>query len=62
MTELLTVSEVADIFRVDAETVRRWAKQGTIEAVFLPGKGGYQGLRFKREVLDKLLGKINEQN
>ena len=31
MGELLTVSEVAKILRVDDTTVRRWVKQGALE-------------------------------
>ena len=31
MNDLLTVSEVARIFRVDDTTVRRWVKQGASE-------------------------------
>jgi excisionase family DNA binding protein len=56
MSELLTVPEVARILRVDATTVRRWAKQGALEAVLLPTAGKRQGFRIKRETLDKLLG------
>ena len=33
MSDLLTVREVARIFRVDDTTVKRWIKQGTLEAV-----------------------------
>ena len=56
MSELLTVSEVADILRVDNTTVRRWIKQGTFEAVVLPHVNARQGYRIKRETLDRLLG------
>jgi excisionase family DNA binding protein len=54
-SELLTVSEVARILRVDDTTVRRWAKQGTLEVVVLPHVNDRQGYRIKRAVLDKLL-------
>ena len=56
MSELLTVSEVARILRVDDTTVRRWAKQGTLDVVVLPHVNERQAYRVKRETLDKLLG------
>jgi excisionase family DNA binding protein len=58
MTELLTVSEVADILRVDDATVRHYCKQGTLEAVLLPHASKRQIFRIKRETLDTLLGKV----
>jgi len=36
MNDLLTVAEVAQILRVDDTTVRRWIKQGVLDAVVLP--------------------------
>ncbi|MBE3557975.1 MAG: helix-turn-helix domain-containing protein [Ktedonobacteraceae bacterium] len=57
MSELLTVSEVARILRVDDTTVRRWVKQGALEAVILPHLNERQSYRIKRETLDRLLGK-----
>ncbi|HEY5004242.1 MAG TPA: helix-turn-helix domain-containing protein [Ktedonobacteraceae bacterium] len=59
MSDLLTVSEVADILRVDDTTVRRWVKQGVLEAVVLPHVNERQAYRIKRETLDKLLGESN---
>ncbi len=56
MNELLTVSEVAEILRVDDTTVRRWVKQGVLEAVVLPHLNERQAYRIKRATLDKLLG------
>jgi excisionase family DNA binding protein len=53
--ELLTVSEVADILRVDSTTVRRWVKQGILEAVVLPHANKRCAYRIKREIVDKLL-------
>ena len=55
MSELLTVSEVADILRVDDTTVRRWVKQGALEAIILPHVNERQAYRIKRETLNKLL-------
>jgi excisionase family DNA binding protein len=31
--ELLTPGEVAQLFRVDVHTVRRWAKEGRIDSI-----------------------------
>lgn len=54
-TELLTVSEVAETLRVDGTTVRRWVKQGILEAVVLPHARTRRGYRIKRETLNRLL-------
>ena len=53
--ELLTVGEVAEILRVDATTVRRWVKQGVLEAIALPHVNKRCAYRIKRETLDALL-------
>jgi DNA binding domain, excisionase family len=56
MSDLLTVSEVADILRVDDATVRRWVKQGTLEAVALPHReGGHTTHRIRKSTLDTVL-------
>ena len=55
MPDILTVSEVARVLRVDDTTVRRWAKQGTLDVVVLPHVNDRQAYRIKREVLEKLL-------
>ncbi|GHO95900.1 hypothetical protein KSF_059480 [Reticulibacter mediterranei] len=55
MNDLLTVSEVAQILRVDETTVRRWVKIGALEAVVLPHVNKRQAYRIKKETLDKLL-------
>jgi excisionase family DNA binding protein len=34
---LLTVSEVAELFRVNARTVKRWAKTRRVTAIRTPG-------------------------
>lgn len=54
-SDLLTVSEVARVLRVDDTTVRRWVKQGVLDAVVLPHVRERQAYRIKRETLDKLL-------
>ena len=56
MSELLTVSEVARILRVDNTTVRRWVKQGVLEAVVLPHVNERQAYRIKRATLNNVLG------
>lgn len=56
MSELLTVSEVARVLRVDDTTVRRWVKQGILEAVVLPHANERAAYRIKRETLNKVLG------
>lgn len=60
-SDLLTVREVAQLLRVDDTTVRRWVKQGALEAVILPHVNKRQSVRIKRETLDALLeGGIDE--
>ena len=53
---LLTVGEVARQLRVDLTTVRRWIKQGTLEAVTLPHRGKRKAYRIKQATLNKLMG------
>ena len=60
-SELLTVSEVARILRVDDTTVRRWVKQGVLEAVVLPHVHERQAYRIKHETLEKLLAGTTPQ-
>lgn len=55
MSDLLTVREVAKILRVDNSTVRRWIKQGALQAVVLPHVNEREAYRIKRETLDKVL-------
>ena len=40
--ELLTVGEVARSLRVDETTVRRWIKNGALEAITLPHRSKRQ--------------------
>lgn len=53
--ELLTVHEIAQAVRVDDTTVRRWIKNGVLEAVRLPHAGKRESYRIKRSTLDALL-------
>ncbi len=55
MSDLLTVSEVAEILRVDDTTVRRWVKQGVLEAIILPHVNERLAYRIKRETLNRIL-------
>lgn len=57
MTELLTVSEVAKILRVDDTTVRRWVKTGAMDAVILPHVNDRQAYRIRRGTINAILGK-----
>ena len=54
--DLLTVREVAQKLRVDDTTVRRWIKNGVLEAITLPHRGTRQAYRIRRSTLDALLG------
>ena len=54
-TDLLTVREVAKQLRVDDTTVRRWIKNGILEAITLPHRGARQAYRIRRSTLDALL-------
>jgi len=53
--ELLTVREVAKQLRVDDTTVRRWIKNGVLEAITLPHRGTRQAYRIRRSTLEALL-------
>lgn len=53
--ELMTVSEVAEILRVDATTVRRWIKHRTIEAIELPHANKRAAYRIRRSTIEALL-------
>ena len=57
LSDLLTVSEVAQILRVDDTTIRRWVKNGVLEAIILPHIRKRQGYRIKRETLESLLSR-----
>ena len=53
--DLLTVHEVAKKLRVDDTTVRRWIKNGVLEAISLPHRGARQAYRIRRSTLETLL-------
>ncbi len=52
---LLTVNEVAARLRVDDTTVRRWIKNGILDAILLPCNGRRQSYRIKSSTLSTLL-------
>lgn len=54
--DLLTVAEVARVLRVDDTTVRRWVKQGILEAVSLPHIHERQSYRIRRSTVERLIG------
>jgi excisionase family DNA binding protein len=58
--QLLTVSEVAEILRVDSTTVRRWIKNGILEAVSLPHVNTRQAYRIKRLTVNAILNRATQ--
>ncbi len=60
MSDLLTVTEVAELLRVDQTTVRRWIKREALEAVSLPHVGKRQAYRVRRSTITVLLGQAPE--
>ena len=49
---LLTVDEVAERLRVNAETVRRWLRLGKLKGAHLPNKAGW---RIREDDLDSFV-------
>ena len=58
--ELLTVREVANILRVDETTVRRWIKDGALQAIKLPHDGKRVTHRVKRSTVNSILNSPNQ--
>jgi excisionase family DNA binding protein len=58
--DLMTVRQVARFLRVDDTTVRRWVKEGALEAVLSPHGEKRQKCRIKRATIDTLLGQVND--
>lgn len=50
--ELLTINEVAEIFGVHPETLRRWDNDGKLKAIRI-GEFGHR--KYRREDIDKLV-------
>jgi excisionase family DNA binding protein len=61
MNELLTVQGVARLLRVDDTTVRRWIKSGALDAITLPHIGERQGYRIKKETLDDIMERKEDE-
>lgn len=61
MDDLLTVAEVAARLRVDATTVRRWIKQGALDAIPLPSMGKRYAYRVRARVIDALLAPADKE-
>lgn len=55
--KLLTAVEVADMFRVDAKTVTRWAKDRRLDSIKTPGGQ----VRFQSSVIYKLLNDLENE-
>lgn len=53
--ELLTVQEVADRLRVTEATVRRWIKNGSLDAIKLPHRGKREVYRIRQSTLKTVL-------
>ncbi|MGB5924804.1 MAG: helix-turn-helix domain-containing protein [Dehalococcoidia bacterium] len=56
MSEMLTVREVARIFHIHPNTLRRWSNNGTIDAYRINQRGDR---RFKREDIVRFLAEMN---
>jgi excisionase family DNA binding protein len=54
-TVLLTVQEVAAKLRVNEATVRRWIKNGALEAIKLPHRGKREIYRVREDTLNGIL-------
>ena len=51
--EWLTVQDVAELFKVNEETVRRWIRGGELAVLNLGG--GRAGYRIRRDELDRFI-------
>lgn len=56
ISEMLTVREVARLFHVHPNTLRRWSSSGIIKAYRITPRGDR---RFEREEVTRLLTKFN---
>ena len=61
MKDLLTVNEVADKLRVDGTTVRRWIKNGVLDAVTLPHLNKRHAYRIRLATIEAIIGERLEQ-
>jgi excisionase family DNA binding protein len=58
MSDMLTVREVAQLFHIHPNTLRRWSNAGRIKAYRITPRGDR---RFKREDIVCFLAKLNGQ-
>ena len=58
LSEMLTVREVARLFDIHPNTLRRWSTDGRIRAYRITGQGDR---RFKREEIARFLAESNGQ-
>ena len=58
MSNMLTVREVARLFHVHPNTLRRWSNKGMIRAYRINQRGDR---RFKREEIVRFLAELNGQ-
>jgi excisionase family DNA binding protein len=56
MSDMLTVREVARLFHVHPNTLRRWSNNGRIRAYRITPRGDR---RFKREEIARFLSELN---
>lgn len=55
MTDLLTVAEAAELFRVSERTVRTWTATGILRAVRIGGR-----VRYRRATLDATIAALEQ--
>jgi excisionase family DNA binding protein len=58
MSDMLTVREVARLFHIHPNTLRRWSNNGRIKAYRITPRGDR---RFKREEIAQFLAELNSQ-
>ena len=58
MSDMLTVREVARLFHIHPNTLRRWSNNGRIKAYRITPRGDR---RFKREEIARFLAELNTQ-
>ena len=56
MSDMLTVREVARLFHIHPNTLRRWSNKGIIRAYRITARGDR---RFKREEIARFLAEFN---
>lgn len=58
MSDMLTVREVARLFHIHPNTLRRWSNKGRIRTYRISSRGDR---RFKREEIVQFLAELNSQ-